>query len=122
MRKSSESNAARPGGARDDHPSSALRAAGDRWVEILRAAEAPRTLGRVGSYDILGEVRGGQGLVFRARQAHTGREVALKRPVAGGLTSAADRRRFEREVETAASLSHPGIVAVLGVVLWRAMR
>ncbi len=119
MRKNSESGgASQKGGAGPTNdPLSAVDADGDLWVDMVRSAEAPRPLGKIGSYEVLSEVRGGQGIVFRARQEHTGRVVALKRPAAGTLTGAAERRRFEREVEMAASLSHPGIVSVLGVEL-----
>ncbi|HEX6882501.1 MAG TPA: serine/threonine-protein kinase [Planctomycetota bacterium] len=56
--------------------------------------------------------RGGQGVVYRAEQLATGREVALK--LLGGRTAstARERRRFEREIELGARLAHPGIVTV----------
>jgi hypothetical protein len=56
--------------------------------------------------------QGGQGIVYRAFQESTRRMVAIK--LLGGGASAAEpaRRRFQREVEIAAQLSHPHIVAV----------
>lgn len=95
---------------------SPLDAAQDEWLDLLRGAEQPRPRGRIGPYEILDEVRAGeQGLVFRASQPGTGREVALKRVAAGSLSTNSERRRFEREVEAVASLTHPGIVTVHGV-------
>src|SRR5688572_13486081 len=90
----------------------------EEWIERLRSARTAEELGTLGPYEILGEVgRGGQGVVFRARQPGTGRPIALKRLLAGSLASEATLRRFEREVEAAVAMSHPGIVTVYGVEL-----
>ena len=88
----------------------------DGWMEQLRDAEAPLGLGQIGPYELLDEVsRGGQGVVYRARQPGTKRLIALKRPVAGSFTSSSTRMRFEREIESAAALSHPNIVTAYGM-------
>lgn len=64
-------------------------------------------------YQLLGEIhRGGQGVVYRALQESTKREVAIKFIHAGMDSNPAVKRRFEREVELAGSLRHPGIVRV----------
>ena len=97
-------------------PLAPLGADDDSWIEIVRVAERPRSGGRLGAYEVLEEIRrGGQGLVFRARQPGTGRHVALKRLAAGTFSNALERRRFEREIELACELDHPGIVTVYGV-------
>ncbi len=62
--------------------------------------------------------RGGMGVVFRATQQHTHRIVALKFLASGAAASSAARRRFEREIELAAGLDHPGIVRVLEAGEW----
>ena len=86
------------------------------WMERLQVAEQPMVLGRIGAYELEQEIsRGGQGVVFRARQPGTKRTIALKRLLAGNLASAGMRQRFEREVEAAALLNHPNIVTVYGM-------
>jgi len=68
----------------------------------------------VPGYEIICEIgRGGMGVVYRALQISTKRIVALKVILAGPFASRATRRRFEREVELAARIRHPGIVRVL---------
>jgi outer membrane protein assembly factor BamB len=77
-------------------------------VEARAAAgDARRRLGKFILVDELG--RGGFGAVWRAWQADLGRWVALK-----FLHSddAEDVRRFLREAQMAAALTHPGIVAL----------
>ena len=84
-----------------------------RWMRRVAQALEPGSYGKLGSYEIVEEIdRGGQGVVYRARQTGTGRDVALKRLLAGSFASDAARVRFQREVEVLASLRHPGIVTV----------
>ena len=56
--------------------------------------------------------RGGMGVVWKARQQATRREVALKILPEMWFHSAKARARFAREVELAARLEHPGIARV----------
>jgi serine/threonine protein kinase/WD40 repeat protein len=80
--------------------------------ESLSADDTPAAPA-VEGYEIstlLGE--GGMGTVWRAVQLSTRRPVALKVVPATAVGSHRARQRFEREVELAAKLEHPGVARV----------
>jgi tetratricopeptide (TPR) repeat protein len=68
----------------------------------------------IAGYDVIERIgQGGMGTVYEGYQQATGRRVAIKVMLDGGAGDEPARRRFEREVELAARLTHPGIVSVL---------
>lgn len=71
---------------------------------------------RLGNYQILEEIgHGAMGVIYRARQRHSRRTVALKRILAREADSPEALIRFHREAQAAASLDHPNILPIYEV-------
>ncbi len=86
---------------------------------MVTTPENPLFFGR---YEIIRELgRGQAGTVYLAKDPLIDRTVAVKvlrnRPDLGGEEAGEWRARFEREVQVAGKLNHPGIVSVLDVGL-----
>jgi serine/threonine protein kinase len=79
--------------------------------QITALSEGRAATLRIGNYDVLDRLgAGGMGTVFKARHRRMKRLVALK-VLAGNLSqNPIFVKRFQREVETIASLGHPNVV------------
>src|SRR4051812_40150068 len=72
---------------------------------------------RLGSYEIVGPLgAGGMGEVYRARDTKLNRDVAIKALPELFARDPERVARFEREAQTLASLNHPGIAQIFGLV------
>jgi serine/threonine-protein kinase len=66
-----------------------------------------------GRYEVLGRLgEGGVGVVYRGKQVHLGREVAIKVLHKDAAIIPEWRRRFEREAQALSALAHPNVVPV----------
>src|SRR3712207_6949762 len=69
-----------------------FRSSGDTFAKILDQADVPDRHWRLGNYEILGEIgRGGMGIIYRARQRHSQRIVAVR---SEELTSELQSRQY----------------------------
>jgi serine/threonine protein kinase len=85
-------------------------------LSFLLPSDHPASLGRLGAYEVLEVVgRGGMGVVVKAFDPALHRPVAIKVLAADYAANGAARKRFAREAQAAAAVSHDHVVPVHAV-------
>ena len=83
---------------------------------VLDEVDAPHKPWFLGNYEILEQIGcGGMGVIYRARQRHSRRIVAVKRVLSYRADSQGALQRFRREAQAVASLDHPNILPICEV-------
>jgi serine/threonine protein kinase len=86
------------------------------YETVLEEVDAPHKPWFLGNYEILEQIGcGGMGVIYRARQRHSRRIVAVKRVLSYRADSHGALQRFRREAQAVASLDHPNILPIYEV-------
>src|SRR5690349_8935429 len=86
------------------------------YQSVLDEVDAPNKPWQLGNYEILEQIGcGGMGVIYRARQRHSQRIVAVKRVLSYRADSHGALERFRREARAVASLDHPNILPIYEV-------
>lgn len=97
----------------DQAPTAAVIAHLKQWIG---PTDDPTKLGRIGAYEVVGIVGvGGAGIVLKAFDGRLNRFVAIKTLLPGLAHSAVARRRFERESQAVAAITHQNVVPIYAV-------
>ena len=88
----------------------------DFAVDYLRPSDDPDALGRLGTYDISEVIGvGGMGIVLKGHDAKLKRVVAVKILSPAYAANSTARKRFLREAQAAAAVTHPNVVTIHSV-------
>src|SRR5205814_1427693 len=86
------------------------------YETVLDKVDAPHKPWFLGNYEILEQIGcGGMGVIYRARQRHSLRIVAVTRVLSYRADSHGALQRFRREAQAVASLDHPNILPIYEV-------
>jgi len=86
------------------------------YQTVLAEVDAPHKSWFLGNYEIFEQIGcGGMGVIYRARQRHSRRIVAVKRVLSYRADSHGALQRFRREAQAVASLDHPNILPIYEV-------
>src|SRR4029453_7589111 len=86
------------------------------YETVLDELDARDKPWQLGNYEILEQIGcGGMGVIYRARQRHSRRIVAVKRVLSYRADSNGALQRFRREAQAVGSLDHPNILPIYEV-------
>ena len=86
------------------------------YETVLDELDARDKPWQLGNYEILAQIGcGGMGVIYRARQRHSRRIVAVKRVLSYRADSHGALQRFRREAQAVASLDHSNILPIYEV-------
>ncbi len=117
LRREVESLLARPPEGQDFLEAPALHVAAMALAKDQVNAPPSDLTGRtIGHYRVLEKIgEGGMGVVYKARDAHLDRTVAIKVLPAEAMADPERKRRFVQEARAASALNHPGIVQIYDI-------
>jgi len=85
-------------------------------LDFLEPSQDPQSLGRLGKYEILDVIgRGGMGIVLKGHDTKLHRVVAVKVLAPELAPNVTARKRFEKEAQAAAAVSHDHVVTIFEV-------
>lgn len=94
------------------HPSAVLNSI----QHLLAPTDEPKSLGRIGGYEVTGIIGcGGMGVVLKARDPMLDRVVAIKLLAPHLALHENEKKRFLREAKTAATIKHEGIIPIYAI-------
>lgn len=101
---------------RDDPRGVSRPARAEISLDFLEPCDAPGRLGKLGPYEVIEVLgRGGMGLVLKAHDPKLNRTVAIKTLAPELAANPTARKRFLREAQAAAAVSHPHVVTIHAV-------
>jgi serine/threonine protein kinase len=100
----------------DDPPGASPPDCGEVALDFLEPCDIPGRVGKIGSYQVIDVIgRGGMGIVLRAHEPKLNRTVAVKVMYAQFAANPTARKRFVREAQAAAAVTHPNVVTIHAV-------
>lgn len=109
-------------GMQDPRPYESDRTTASETLDFLEQCDTPDRLGLLAHYEILDIVGcGGMGIVLRGIDGKLNRLVAIKVLAPQQATNAVARKRFLREAQAAAAVSHEHVVNIHAVDEWNGL-
>ena len=85
-------------------------------LDFLEPSEQPDSLGRIGRYEITEVIgRGGMGVVLKGHDTKLNRVAAIKALAPELAANSTARKRFRRESQAAAAVSHDHVVTIFAI-------